>query len=44
MPYNETAWKQICKDMAYGLHQYDHWDQVPTHIQQQYIKDLNAKN
>ena len=46
MPYNDTAWKLICKDMAYSLHQFDSWEQVPKHVQQQYIqktiKDSNA--
>lgn len=33
----ENAWALLTKEMVGGLHQYDHWDEVPSKVKKQYI-------
>ena len=35
------AWKLLCTDMAYGLHQYDTWEDVPNTTKESYLKNVS---
>ena len=37
----ELAWKLLCTDMAYGLHQYDTWEDVPNTTKESYLKNVS---
>ena len=35
--YEEVAWELLTKDMAFGLHQFDSWEQVPEKVKKLYL-------
>lgn len=38
--YEEKAWALLTEDMAFGLQQFDNWEQVPKDVQQLYINKV----